>query len=642
MLEMIPPNEPVANALYRKALRKWALKSQANRDWLMAKCKEDYFFFITSFWWLIEPRPEEGESVIRPFVPWAHQIPMMETILKHLGYQDIGVDKARGEGASWIVLSIFVWRWLFWPLQSFVIVSRNQESADTPGNLGTLGAKIDWEMTMLPLWMTGRQGRGLGDGDWSRNVSKHSWLRHGSKSSIVALATTSDLASGSRDTAILLDEFAKFPRGDDEAVLSATEPVTNCRLLVSTYEGADGAYYRAMHEPSSMVKIILRWEDNPSRNHHLFCIDAKNSKLLAPGGNRPALMPDGYEEHFFEHEFKLLRARGFDVESRTKEWSPWYVKRCLRPRMTPKKIAQEYDRDPAGSGNSFFPPATIQVLRDRSRPPDQCGELEFHPETLFPTRFYRAHNGLFRLWFPLESASGRPPAGHYVVGVDVASGNGTCHASNSAISVVDRNTGCKVAEFASHTCTPERLAELAIATCRWFMSSSGDPAFLIWEANGYGGAVRERVLLSDFRNFYYRTPWKTTNKKHSKEPGWWSSKDAKRDLLLKYRWALTEGFFDNPSDQALSECLSYAEGAGGKIVFLGGANDDEDPTNAGEHHADRVIADALASYAIEQLGGGAVAAHARKKQQAFFDPPAGSFAYRQKARREQSCRDDEW
>lgn len=648
-MNLTPPQDPIANVLYRQQVRKWALKHKRNRDWLLKKCADDWFFWCETFAWLYEPRPEPGRKNVIPFIPWTHQKPEISKMLPDfnqglgLGFEDFGIEKARGEGATWSCLMIILHQWLFREYQAFGIVSRHELAADNPEDPDSLGWKLDWQLTKLPLWMAGAKGR-----DFTRNISKHTWINQRNNSSITAYPCTGDLASGGRKTAFFMDEMAKFDRGPDEDAISAVEPVTNSLLLVSTYDGADGAYYRMMREDSTMRKLILDWKRNPTRNQNMFRVDVKKKKLIVVKPDLTSM--DGivyanwdYIDVFFEEHLPTLRRRGFEVDSKTKIWSPWYVSRCLRPGMTPKKIAQEYDRDPGGSGSRFFAAATIEMLVEQARQPSIVGEIECNWETLTFDRLTRTPTGHLKLWCSLRGKDKLPPPGNYVIGGDIASGQGGDMSSNSVLSILNRDTGEKVGEYANPQIKPEKLAELAVVLCRWFASPDGGPAYLIWEGNGYGGSFRDRILETDFRNFHWRTPWKSTKKKPTKEPGWWSNKDSKRDLLGKYRWSLTEGFFSNPNAPALKECLCYVNGPGGKVEFVSGMGEEDDPANSGENHGDRVIADALANYGMEELNGGTAKVSEHKEtQRQMLDPPAGSFRARQLHREKERRKKSYW
>ena len=57
--------------------------------------------------------------------------------------------------------------------------------------------------------------------------------------------------------------------------------------------------------------------------------------------------------------------------------------------------------------------------------------------------------------------------------------------SNSVISVLDEDTGQKIAEFADAFTTPEELAWQVAMAGVWFGGANGRP-LLIWETNGPG------------------------------------------------------------------------------------------------------------------------------------------------------------
>ena len=635
MAVLVPPKEPVANLLYRKQLRTWATESEANRKFILEKCQEDFFFWLNSFAWLYEPRAKGGRALELPFLEWPHQHDAFKMMLEHFGERDIGLEKGRAEGATYMCINLFVYRWLFHFKQSLGVVSLNELSADNPQNPGSLGARIDWCIKKMPLWMVGPKGTKEKGGVWDRNISKHTWQRWdnavtGAESNITAYPCTADMASGDRRTAFFMDELAKFPRGDDQKACVALNAVTDCRIFVSTYRGADGAFYSLMNTPSSLLKLRLHWLDNPSKNNDTFLIDVKNRRLLDPVDKTPILL-DTYAKDFFEEYLPLLDRRGFPIENREKVWSPWYVSQCLRPQMTPKAIAEELDADPAGTGSRFFDVSLIERLILAAKEPEFQGDVEYVLDTLKPTRIVKSTGGPLRLWLrDWKPKHWRPVFSEYVVACDIASGLGTSQSSNSAITILDRATGVKVGEYASTTTMPERLAEIAIALAKLFHN-----AFLIWEANGNGGPFNDRVMISEYRNIYWRTPLKSSRRKATKVPGFWTDKNSKRDLLSRYRWALQEGFFQNPSAAALAETKQYTEGAGGKLEFIPVEADELDPADIGDNHGDRCIADALANFAMEWQGGGAASPIARKQEKRILEMPQGSFGARQeRARRE--------
>jgi hypothetical protein len=51
-----------------------------------------------------------------------------------------------------------------------------------------------------------------------------------------------------------MDEIAKFPRAYDRDAVTSTQQITRCRVFCSSPYGADGAYFRLMHDPTGAKK----------------------------------------------------------------------------------------------------------------------------------------------------------------------------------------------------------------------------------------------------------------------------------------------------------------------------------------------------------------------------------------------------
>jgi hypothetical protein len=158
--------------------------------------------------------------------------------------------------------------------------------------------------------------------------------------------------------------------------------------------------------------------------------------------------------------------------------------------------------------------------------------------------------------------------------------------------VADRNTGEKVAEWVSNITSIHEFARVVVALCYYF--SFGDrPAFLVWEGNGPGMSLAKVILNElNFRNVYYRKD-ELRSGKVSKDriPGWMSTEDSKRALLIEYREALGMGRFINPSIESLMECREFKCQPDGRIEHQRLAM----MKDGAKNHGDRVIADAIAA-----------------------------------------------
>jgi len=609
------------NLKWRLETRVRAQTDKAFRGQLMKMCEVDMMFWINGFVWLHEPRPRMGANgmplpQIIPFISWEHQDPIIMSVDEHIGFEDIATEKSRGEGASWIAMMVSMHRWIYFPMTTVGLISRTQDAVDNTEDMDSLMTKLDWELTKLPVWMVGINGV-----DYVRNYTRHTLKNNQNNSVITGYSATGDVMSGGRKSFIIFDELAKFPRGDDYDAMDSTQHVTESRFIISTPKGAEGAYYDVMNKDGDLIKLILDWKDNQTRNRGLFRITRKKAmrhteKLINEGALEEArdsvielVDIEKYGEvdtdwaiKFIQDGIRKLSDRGFPVDDPYKVWSPWYVKQCLRPGATPQSIAQELDRDYGGSISRFFPAVMIErLLQETAQRPTFIGDLQYSAAT-YSSRFLQNPSGCLQLW--TELVGGKfPPRNHdYVIGADISTGQGGEKCSNSVLTVVSRYSGRKVAELASPNIPPEDLADYAIALSMWFVGPNG-PALLIHEDMGPGVQFRNRILETSFRSVYYRGSTDQISKKKSKKIGWTSNKRSKRELLGAYSYALGEGLFINPSATALKECKQYQVGINGLICHTSSIST-KDPAGAGEAHGDRVIADALANWVLYELREG--------------------------------------
>jgi hypothetical protein len=590
------PKDVQSNLRWRRELRVAASGDVKFQRVLIERCRVDILFFFNAFVFLFEPRSKKVDGKQAPtqipFTTWCHQDVNVLKIVRAIEDQrDVGVEKSRGEGATWMMLMIFLWFWLFnKQFMSFGIVSRNEQASDNPEDPDSLGWKLDFALSNLPRWMVhnekGEKSQPSPSTKFHRSVRNHTWANRVTNSTITAYTTTGDLGRGGRKTAFALDEMASYRPGDDEAVMSSMVEVTDCVIMVSTPKGPRGAYYKAMKESGPLLeKIRIHWTENDSRNRGLYTLVDGKPVAVDPVNNP---LPEGYAKLWLESYRSVLLDRGFHLDDG--ERSPWYDGRCLRPRMTPKFIAQEYDIDYGGSSSRFFPIAMLERLQEQATPPVIVGEIDFNQEDLLP-KWRPAESGHLQLWFELTAADSPPQGVRYIVGADISTGQAGAEGSNSALSIVERDTGVKVGEFAHAGQPPELFAMQSVAISKWFNN-----AYLIWEANGPGKTFTSAIRDIGYENIYLRTVLTKVNKEKTKMPGFWSQKDSKRELLSNYAFALGSSSFVNPSYLALEEAKGYEEFASGKIEHTAAL--EADPSGAGENHGDRAIADALANHAL--------------------------------------------
>lgn len=523
--------------MWRRDVIRMARKSEEDRRALRRMCSEDLLFYVNAFCWTYDPRLEHPTV---PFITYPFQDETLLELEESIGKRDICIRKSRDMGASWMLCALFEWRWHFRPGQSFLLVSRNEDYVDKPGNSKALFWKIDYILKNQPGWLLPR---------YTRTNLRLTNDENGS--AIDGESTTGDVARGDRRTAIGMDEFAAFDVDAGYKALASTRDATRSRIFNSTPAGAGNAFYDVAHSPQ-VKQVVLHWTKHP------------------------------------------VKAEGLHFDPNGRPRSPWYDEECRRC-IHPQEIAQELDIDFQASDFQFFDPKEInRLVVMHCRPPTLRGDLEFDVNTREPRAFVESPKGLLKLWCGVDAAGQVKHDLGYVMGVDIAAGTGS---SNSVISVADRRTREKIAELVTPNLRPDELGRYAVALARWLKDGSGVGAHMIWEAPGPGRNFGDVVMESGYRNVYWRTREESLTKNVQPIPGWWPVKDAKRAVFGDYRRALLDGSFINRSKDAMEELREIVYAANGAIEHSKAIRT-IDPSGARENHGDRPTADALCCYAL--------------------------------------------
>lgn len=527
------PKELSANLAFRAKLIRMGCKDPkvAHQIWMM--CSRSVLFYFNTMLFLHEPRPRRSKNSKIPFITWDYQD---EAILELVSAIEAGenrcVVKSRDMGASWMILAVFEWFWHFRENQTFLLVSRNEDYVDNPGDMKALLQKVDFIHDFLPRFMRPRMTR----------VKNHVG-NDDNGSAMNGESTTGELAAGNRLTAIMVDEFAKFKSTDGFKALASTQFASDCRIFNSTYETTADAFY-AVSKNAAIKNIELPWWKHP------------------------------------------VYSKGLYRDKDDKPRSPWYDDQC-KMADDPRIIARELDMNPEGAQAQFFLQSDIEkIIKEKSRDPVLVGELDFEAGSGMRPVFIARPVGRLKLWIGL-SEDGTPAIAteQFSIGADIATGTG---ASNSVLAVTNRLNGIKIAEWTDSNTKPDDLAIVAVALARWLNN-----ALIVPEANGPGRNFIDMVMNDlHYSNIYYHESIRVIDKRRMVVPGWWNTSESKWELFGEYRKALVSGAFDNPSEPALRECLDYVYF--GKTVWHAAAlKSNNDPSSEKDNHGDRAMADAL-------------------------------------------------
>lgn len=224
---------------------------------LMEKCSRDPVFWFNHFCFTHDPRTRQGKL---PFFLYEFQEGFVRDLVAAIEAQeDVGVAKCRDMGASWLILLVFQWFWLFRGGNDFKVGSKKEDDVDKIGNINSLFEKLRFNIKNLPKWM-------LPEGFDSRKHCAFLKLLNPENSNVIAgESSNANFSRSGRFSAILFDEFAFWPFGD--AAWTAASQSTPCRIATSTPNGKGNKYGRLIvgrDQRERLPKVIwLHWYQHP-------------------------------------------------------------------------------------------------------------------------------------------------------------------------------------------------------------------------------------------------------------------------------------------------------------------------------------------------------------------------------------------
>jgi hypothetical protein len=584
---------------------------------LMWACRRSFLLWVNLFGWTyvqIEHTQEGKRGVLgdayRPFVTWPVQDDAALTLLASTGLSfpeleaavasgrldeiaaafEVAIDKSREMGASWLVLALMLWLWLFYPNLSMLLASRRADEVETTGRVdsepgtGSISGNPDtlfWKLDCLLHWLP----------EWMRPpfVRTDMHLQNLANGSVIDGSTTNDdVGRGGRRLIVAVDEAAAVHnlRSIHNSASYTAVTVWN----ISTPKA--GSWYSNIVLSGGPRVITLGWWDDPRRG----------------GWGR---------EWTWDPEFGRMVVDG-----------PYRQREKDRHKDDPRKVAENVDINHEAAGRNVFNIVSLRRHVDLFTRPPLC-VLRFEIEETNPilrrqilrkrqldrivVREARPGEWGWRCWFPFDPdrPSRLPQDRTYVMPMDISYGLG---ASNSVTGLGDRHTRRIMAELATASLPPEQFAEQCRIAAVWFGGYHKEP-FAIWEANGPGQQFGRTML--DLGQAWYYFDQKTTGvaDETTQRVGWVSSDEKKMERLLDLRAAYDAGRLTNPSKEAVQEAMRYIRYEAGSGFSCGPDRLEQEGTEARKTHGDRVIMNMLMVEGFKR---------APEYQPKFAEPPPGS------------------
>lgn len=220
--------------------------------------KENPVAFIRDWGVTFDPRmAERGLPTTMPFILFPKQEEWINWMVARWKNREDGLtEKSRDMGLSWLCVSFAVWMWMFYEGAVIGFGSRKEEYVDKLGDPKSLFWKVRQFIDLLPP-----EFRPLG---WNEKLhAPHMRIINPENGSAIVGEAGDNIGRGNRTSIYFKDESAFYER--PEAIDAALSQTSNCKIDVSTPNGAGNPFYRRRH--SGRVPVFtFHWHDDPRKD----------------------------------------------------------------------------------------------------------------------------------------------------------------------------------------------------------------------------------------------------------------------------------------------------------------------------------------------------------------------------------------
>lgn len=219
------------------------------------RCADDFVYFVSTYVNIEDKASRSGYSL---FALLPHQV---ETAAALLEERRLVVLKARQLGLTTIVMSFILWRSLFQPGFSSLVLSHKDDYAKS--NI----ARLRLMYSLMPSWMRARLP--------VPNQASNSFVLEfasGQTSNVLSMPATAKVGASMTLDFIFLDEFGLMEYADQafETLMPTVDAAMNsprrgCVLAIaSTARGSANAFARTWRSQSTMRKLFFPWWCSPN------------------------------------------------------------------------------------------------------------------------------------------------------------------------------------------------------------------------------------------------------------------------------------------------------------------------------------------------------------------------------------------
>lgn len=218
--------------------------------------------FINDFGMTFDPRLAEiSLPTTVPFILFPKQRDFINWVLDRWeGREDGLAEKSRDMGVSWLCAALAAWMWIFKPGVVVGFGSRKEAYVDDIGNPNSLFWKVRSFIDWLPPEFKPKGYDPKKDAPFMRIMNPDNG------SSILGEAGD-NIGRGARTSIYFKDESAFYER--PEVIDAALSQTSNCKIDVSTPNGAGNPFYRKRHGGKISV-FVFDWRDDPRKDEEWY------------------------------------------------------------------------------------------------------------------------------------------------------------------------------------------------------------------------------------------------------------------------------------------------------------------------------------------------------------------------------------
>jgi len=247
-----------AQALADRADRLIKLRAKPE-NWAALKVfyREHPVEFINDWGVTFDPRNADiGLPALMPFTLFPKQVECIEWLYARWKVREDGlIDKSRDMGVSWLCVAFGVWMWSFYPQSVIGFGSRKEEYVDASGDPKSLFWKVREYIDYLPIELRPAGYERKAHANYMRIVNPDN-------GAVIVGEAGDNIGRGNRTSIYFKDESAYMER--PELIDAALSQTSNCKIDVSTPNGAGNPFYRKRHGGKIPV-FTLHWRDDPRK-----------------------------------------------------------------------------------------------------------------------------------------------------------------------------------------------------------------------------------------------------------------------------------------------------------------------------------------------------------------------------------------